>query len=229
MAATRSVGSSLMLDSTSFPQVQFSFLPKRYKEVNMKWALQMRQLIDIFQQSLTSYMTEDCLKPWLEFLHHMHLFIREESIPQYDQTVLTLAEKQGINTTCVCTAEDSFKNMRKDSYLQNDMKFLYHAISIFKWPLKNVIWIHDIRTNVQEKFKIRTVQMSFRPELHMCECEKLKQREQVCCHDFLHEIITNYKNNQVNAWFRKNTRGKSGVNGWWFQWKPSTSYLVNLE
>ena len=72
--ATRSVRSLLMLDSTSFPQAPFSFFPKKYKEVNMKWALQMRPFIHDFQLSSTFYMTEYCFKPWLDVLHHMHLF-----------------------------------------------------------------------------------------------------------------------------------------------------------
>ena len=59
--------------------------------------------------------------------------------------------------------------------------------------------------NVQEKIKIGTVQMSFSPELDTCESEELKQREEGCCHDFLHEIITHCKINQVNAWFRLKT------------------------
>ena len=42
---------------------------------------------------------------------------------------------------------------------------------------KYVTWIHDIKMNLQEKFKIRIVQMSFSPELHTCDCEELKQRE----------------------------------------------------
>ena len=53
----------------------------------------------------------------------MHLFISEESNPRYDQTVLTIAEKYGIDTTCVYSAEELFKKMRKDSNLQDEMKF----------------------------------------------------------------------------------------------------------
>ena len=66
----------------------------------------------------------------------MHLFIREESNPQYDQIVWTLAEKQGIDTACLYTVEDLFKNMKKDSNLQDEIKFLHHAIPTFKGPLK---------------------------------------------------------------------------------------------
>ena len=70
----------------------------------MKWALQMRPFIHVFQPSLASYMTEECFKPWLKFLHHMHLFIRGESKPRYDQRVLMIAEKHGIDTAFVHTA-----------------------------------------------------------------------------------------------------------------------------
>ena len=80
--------------------------------------------------------------------------------------------------------------MRKDLNLQDEMDFLYHVIPIFNGPLKHAIWTLDITMNVQKKFKIRILQMSFRAELHICECEELKQREKVCCHEFLHEIVT---------------------------------------
>ena len=101
----------------------------------------------------------------------MHLFIRGESNPRYDQTVLTIAEKHGIDTACVHNVEDVLKKMRKGSNLQDEMKLLHDAISIFKGPLKQSTWIHDIRMNVQEKFKIRIVQVSFTLELHTCEFE----------------------------------------------------------
>ena len=165
----------------------------------MKWALQMRLFIHVFEPSLVSYTTEESFKQWLEFLCHMHLFIREESNPSYYQTVLMIAQKNGINTTCIHTAKDSFKKMKKDSNLQDEMKFSQHAIPIFKEPLKHATWINDIRMNVQEKFTIRIVQMSFSPELHTCESDELKQRERGQCHDFVHEIITHYKSIQVNA------------------------------
>ena len=55
---------------------------------------------------------------------------------------------------------------------------------------KYVTWIHDIKMNLQEKFKIRIVQMSFSPELHTCDCEELKQREDGWSHHFLHEFKT---------------------------------------
>ena len=71
--------------------------------------------------------------------------------------------------------------------------------------MQHATWIHDMRMNVHEKFKIRIVQMLFSPELHTCESEELKHREKEQHHDFLHEIITHYKNNQVNAWFKRNT------------------------
>ena len=101
--------------------------------------------------------------------------------------------------------------MSEDSYLQDEIKFLHHIIPIFKRPLKNATWTYAMRMNGQETFEIRIVQMSFRPELHMYECEQLKYREKGCCHDSLHEIITHYKNNQVNAWLRRNTRETRGV------------------
>ena len=65
----------------------------------------------------------------------MNLFIRGESNPRYDQTVLTVAEKYGIDSACVHTVEDSFKKMRKDYNIQDEMTFLHHAIPIFKGPL----------------------------------------------------------------------------------------------
>ena len=73
----------------------------------------------------------------MEFLHHIHLFILGESNPRYDQTVLTIIAKHGIDTAWVHTAEDLFKKMRKDSNLQDEMKFLHHSIPIFKGPLKH--------------------------------------------------------------------------------------------
>ena len=73
------------------------------------------------------------------------------------------------------------------------MKFLHHAIQIFKDPLKHTTWIHDIRMNVQEKLNIRIVQMTFSPEIHTFGSENLKQREKGLCHDFLLEIKTHYK------------------------------------
>ena len=48
---------------------------------------------------------------------------------------------------------------------------------------------------MQEKLKVKIIQMSFRPELLICESEELKQREKVHCQEILHEIITHYKNN----------------------------------
>ena len=154
-----------MLNSTSFLQIQFSFLQKKYKEVIMKWALQMRPFIHVFQPSLASYTTEKCFKPWLEFLHHMHLIIRRDSNPIYDQTVIMITQKHGIDTACVHIAKDLFKKMRKDSNLKDEMMFLHHAISIFKGPLRHAMWIHDIRMNVQDNFKISIVQIMSGTEL----------------------------------------------------------------
>ena len=72
------------------------------------------------------------------------------------------------------------------------MMFLHHAIPIFKGPLKHATWIHDIKMNVEEKFKIKTLQIAFKTELHTCVSE-VKLREKWQCHDFLHEIKTCYK------------------------------------
>ena len=148
----------------------------------------MRPFIHVFRPSLASYTIEEYFKPWSEFLCHMHLIFRGEVNPRYDQTVLTIAEKHGIDIACLHAAKDLFKKMRKDSNLQNEMKFLHHAILIFKGPLKHATWIHDIRMNVQEKFKIRIVQILFSPKLHACESKELEQREKGWCHDFLHKI-----------------------------------------
>ena len=82
---------------------------------------------------------------------------------------------------------------------------------------------------MQEKFKIRITQMSFSSELHICECEQPKQIANECGHDFLHEIITHYKNNQVNACLRGNTRKKRGETCCLFDQKPSIAKLNNLE
>ena len=113
----------------------------------------------------------------------MHLFIRGESNPRYDQTVLIIAEKHDIDTACVHTALDLFKKIRKDSNLQDGMKCLHHSIPIFKEPL-------NMQHGFMTSFKIRFVQMSFSPELHTYEPEGLKQREKGQCHDFFHEMIT---------------------------------------
>ena len=53
--------------------------------------------------------------------------------------------------------------------------------------------------NVQETFYIRTVQISFSPVLHSCECEELSHRENGYHHDLLHKIIAHCKYNQLNA------------------------------
>ena len=81
----------------------------------------------------------------------MHLSIRGESNLRYDETVLITTKKHGISTACVHTAEDLFRNMKKDA-----------------------TWIHDIRMNVKENFKTRTVQISLSPELQTCEPKELK-------------------------------------------------------
>ena len=91
---------------------------------------------------------------------------------------------------------------------REEIKLLYQVFQIFAGPLKHATWIHDIKMNVQEKLKIRIVQMSFSPALCKCEFEELEQRERGQCHDFPHEIITHYKNYQVNAWFRKKQEQK---------------------
>ena len=80
----------------------------------------------------------------------MHLFIRGESYPSYDQTIMMITQKHGIDTACVCIAEVLFKKMRKDSNLQDEMTFFHHAIPIFKGRLKHATWIHDIRMNMQK-------------------------------------------------------------------------------
>ena len=79
--------------------------------------------------------------------------------------------------------------------------------------------------NVQEKFKIIIVQMSLSPELHTCESEELKQEKR---DDVLHEIITPYENNIINARFRRKPRAKNGVTCCWFDQKPSNTQLNNL-
>ena len=110
-------------------------------------------------------------------LCHIHLFIKAESNPKYDQTVITMAQKHEIDTACLHTAKDLFKKMRNNSSLQDKMTFLHQVIPIFKGLLKHATWIHDIRMNVHEKFKIKIVQMLFSLELCSCEYEKLKQRK----------------------------------------------------
>ena len=127
----------------------------------------------------------------------MNLFIRGEWNPKYNQTVITITQKHGIDTTCVHTADDVFKQMRKDSNLEYEMKFLHQAIPIFKGPVQHTTWIHDIRMNVQKN-----------PKPCLCESEELKHTEMGWHHDFLHEIKTHYKKNQVNAWFRRKMRAK---------------------
>ena len=108
----------------------------------------MRPFIHVFQPSLASYTAKECFKPYLEFLGHMHLFIRKESNPKYDQTVIIITQLHGIDTACVLTEEDLFKKIRKDSNLHDKMMILHHAIPIFKGPLKYATWIYDIRMNV---------------------------------------------------------------------------------
>ena len=62
--------------------------------------------------------------------------------------------------------------------------------------------------NLQEKFKIKIVQMSFSQDLCTCDSNMLNQRKRGQRHDFLHEIITHCINNQVNAWFKRKLREK---------------------
>ena len=54
-------------------------------------------------------------------------------------------------------------------------------------------------------------------------------REKGQHHDFLHEIITHYKNNQVNAWFMRKMSAKRDVTYCWFNQKSSNAQLNNLE
>ena len=61
-------------------------------------------------------------------------------------------------------------------------------IATFKGPLKNETWIHAIRVNLQEKFNIWTVQVSFSPKLQICECEEQTKEK--------NDVTTHYKNNQ---------------------------------
>ena len=65
--------------------------------------------------------------------------------------------------------------------------------------------------------------------LHTCKSRELNQREKRWCHDFLHEIITHHKNNQVKAWFRRKMKGKRDVTSCWFDQKPFNAQLNNLE
>ena len=51
------------------------------------------------------YTTEECFKPWMNFLHHVERFIRGESNPRYDQTVLTITKKYGIDAAYVHTTK----------------------------------------------------------------------------------------------------------------------------
>ena len=67
----------------------------------------------------------------------MHLFLMGESNSRYDQTVMMITQKHGIDTACVHTAENLFRKMRKDSNQHDEMKILHHAIPIFKGPLKH--------------------------------------------------------------------------------------------
>ena len=116
----------------------------------MERALQVILFIHVFQPSLSLYTTDECFKPWLELLCHICLFIRAESNPKYDQTVITIAQKRGINIAYVHTAKDLFKKMWKDSSLRDKMTFLHRAIPIFKGPLKHATWIHDVKINVKK-------------------------------------------------------------------------------
>ena len=83
--------------------------------------------------------------------------------------------------------------------------------------------------NVQEESKIRIEQMSFSSKLHTCESEELKQREKGQHHVFPHKIITHYKSNQVNAWYRRKTGAKRDVTCCWFDQKRSNFQFSNLE
>ena len=79
-----------------------------------------------------------------------------------------------------------------------------------------------------KKVKISILQMLFGPELHACECEELKHRENVCCNDFLHEIVLIIKVPSEYMVQKKQKREK-GVTLCWFDWKPSSAQLNNLE
>ena len=109
------------------------------------------------------------------------------------------------------------------------MTVLHHVILIFKGPLKHAMWIHDVRMNVQEKSKIKIMEISFSSELHTCDNEDLKQRDQGQCHDFLHKVIIHYKNNQVNAQFERKTIEKRDAACCWIDQKPFNAQLNKLE
>ena len=80
-----------------------------------------------------------------------------------------------------------------------------------------------------EKFKIKIMQMLFSPELHPCDSDELKWRERGWCHDFVHEIITHYKKNWVNSWFKRKRREKRDATCCCFDWKLSNALLNKLE
>ena len=69
----------------------------------------------------------------------------------------------------------------------------------------------------------------FSPELGTCDSEELKQREKEKHHDFLHEILNHYRNNQVNSWFKRKMRAKTDATCCWFDQKSSNIQLNIME
>ena len=108
------------------------FLKTDVQKLDINLALQMRP----FVHAKFRLYHRDCLEKWLQFLHEVHLLIRKDHHPKYDQAFLQFAEIQRINTTCMYTSEDSFKMMRTDTDLQDELTSFHLSIPIFKRPLK---------------------------------------------------------------------------------------------
>ena len=89
-------------------------------------------------------------------------------------------------------------------------------------------WIHDIRKKVQKSLRSELCKCHLVLN-YLCECEEIDEKEKVHWHNFFPEIVTNIKNNQVNACSMRNTRGKSDVICCWLNQKPSNAQLINLE
>ena len=187
MFSIRSVLSSMIFDSTAFPHVWFSFSPKKYNEVNLKCAYRWDPLLWSFSKVWHPLQEKIMKHSWRFCVIYIYSLEKNQTHNMIKQNLRLGITRHWHNTCTHC------QRFRKDSNLQDEQSFT-SCNPNFQGTTQICNIDSCIRMNVEEKFKIQIVQMSFRSELHTCEYEELKQRETIHCHDFLHEIIYCYKN-----------------------------------
>ena len=90
----------------SFPQFPVFFFTKEVQRYQHEMGATNETIHSCLSAMLAYYTTEKRFKPWLHCLSHIHLFIRGESNPKYQQTVIMIAQKHGINTACVHSSKE---------------------------------------------------------------------------------------------------------------------------